>query len=275
MNGLVGIRRVQNSQWRSAYHEVEAISSEFLALFGDWGSGYPWPADPLRWWFRPFEYPYVLQNLPPVDGPRRPLVVDVGAAVTFFSLLLVQRGYVVKCADSDPRMLDFWHRLKASVPSKWREDVSRIEYRISEIPFPAGMADAVTCISVLEHVSHPPKLLREMLRILKPGGVLVLTMDVSLDSNLGVSAENFNEMCALLDVECAPVHPVESVHPQELLVWPDTPRGLVPAAWKPPGGFKGWLAAQAGQLRRYWSIRAPSRRSLCLFVGTYVKRGGK
>ncbi len=35
--------------------------------------------------------------------------------------------------------------------------------------------DAVTCIEVIEHVENPRKLVREMFRLLKPGGTLVLS----------------------------------------------------------------------------------------------------
>ena len=130
INGLVSARRVYNNQWRNAYRQLEAFSNEFLALFPHWGSGYPWPPDPLHCWFRPFEYPYVLHNLPAPEDGRSPVVADIGSAVTFFSLLLSQRGYVLKCVDCDPRMQDFWRRLKACIPQEWAGYASRLEYNI-------------------------------------------------------------------------------------------------------------------------------------------------
>jgi SAM-dependent methyltransferase len=168
--------------------------------------------------------------------------------------------------------------LKACIPGEWAEYASRIEYGISEelvLPFRTEEVDAVTCISVLEHVSDPPRLMREILRILKPGGVLILTMDISLESNQGISAEHLNEICNLLEADCAPAHPIELVHPQELLVFPGSPRGLVPAPWNPPPGVServvGWIKWQYEHFRK----RLPSPRSLCLFVGTYLKKGAQ
>ncbi len=44
------------------------------------------------------------------------------------------------------------------------------------IPFPSGSYDFVFCIEVLEHVPHPFGTLAEINRVLKPGGVLVLSV---------------------------------------------------------------------------------------------------
>jgi SAM-dependent methyltransferase len=43
------------------------------------------------------------------------------------------------------------------------------------LPFRAGAFDGVVCTEVLEHVPEPADFLREMVRVLRPGGVLLLT----------------------------------------------------------------------------------------------------
>ena len=45
----------------------------------------------------------------------------------------------------------------------------------SVLPFPADTFDAAICVEVLEHLFLPLAALEEMLRILKPGGVLIVT----------------------------------------------------------------------------------------------------
>lgn len=44
-----------------------------------------------------------------------------------------------------------------------------------QLPIKTGCADIVFSTQVIEHVPHPDKLVREAYRILKPGGVLLLT----------------------------------------------------------------------------------------------------
>lgn len=46
---------------------------------------------------------------------------------------------------------------------------------IESLPFPDGAFDTVICNQVLEHVSHPWLVVRELYRVAKPGGVCVLT----------------------------------------------------------------------------------------------------
>ena len=43
------------------------------------------------------------------------------------------------------------------------------------LPFRDGVADTVLCTEVLEHCPDPEAVLREIARVLRPGGVLVLT----------------------------------------------------------------------------------------------------
>lgn len=47
-------------------------------------------------------------------------------------------------------------------------------------PFPDEHFDAVVCSDVIEHVAEPAALLREIRRLLKPGGTLVLTTPIRL-----------------------------------------------------------------------------------------------
>jgi|TARA_Y100000310_G_scaffold140352_1_gene139778 2-polyprenyl-3-methyl-5-hydroxy-6-metoxy-1,4-benzoquinol methylase len=47
-----------------------------------------------------------------------------------------------------------------------------------EIPFPSNHFSTVTCLEIIEHVKNPDKLLQELLRVTKQGGVLLITVPV-------------------------------------------------------------------------------------------------
>lgn len=51
-----------------------------------------------------------------------------------------------------------------------------IYYDGVDIPFPDGEFDHVLCVEVLEHVQNPEALLAEILRVLRQGGTLVMTV---------------------------------------------------------------------------------------------------
>jgi len=48
---------------------------------------------------------------------------------------------------------------------------------------PSNHFDAVLCAQVLEHVKHPPRLLKELYRVLKPGGRLLLTTNPAFEDH--------------------------------------------------------------------------------------------
>jgi ubiquinone/menaquinone biosynthesis C-methylase UbiE len=55
----------------------------------------------------------------------------------------------------------------------WKPDVIG---SAESIPIPDGGVDSILCTQVLEHVAHPEAAIREMFRVLRPGGVCLLTV---------------------------------------------------------------------------------------------------
>ena len=47
-------------------------------------------------------------------------------------------------------------------------------------PFPEGTFDAVVCSDVIEHVNEPLALLRESRRVLKPGGIMIVSTPIRI-----------------------------------------------------------------------------------------------
>jgi SAM-dependent methyltransferase len=57
----------------------------------------------------------------------------------------------------------------------WDQSLLDIISDITNIPEPDESFDAAMCIEVLEHVPSPIKALRELIRLIKPGGILIIT----------------------------------------------------------------------------------------------------
>src|SRR3954471_12282938 len=144
-----------------------------------------WAKDTFRLWSRRWEYPFVTQRVirfaqqqQNSDAPFR--VLDAGSGVTFFPYYIrkeVPRSEIT-CFDSN----NSYHPMFAAVNKGMAEtNVKFVEGMLQKLPFEKDTFDAVCCISVLEHTSNYSEILDEFARVLRPGGLLVLTFDLSLD----------------------------------------------------------------------------------------------
>jgi SAM-dependent methyltransferase len=111
-------------------------------------------------------------------------VLDVGCGVGHWGRTLapiLDRGTRIVGIDPEP----LWVRRAARAPAASR---CRFEYRIGRAEatgFPDTSFDMVTCQTVLIHVADPEGALREMLRVLKPGGLLALAEPDNFCSSVG------------------------------------------------------------------------------------------
>ena len=94
-------------------------------------------------------------------------VLDVGCGLMPFRSLLA--------ADTDYTGIDIHDAGCFGMP----RNLAIIEFNGQEIPFPDNQFDAILCTEVLEHAKHPEALIAEMLRVLRDGGRIVLTVPFS------------------------------------------------------------------------------------------------
>lgn len=98
------------------------------------------------------------------------LAADIGAGSGFVTEGLLKRGARVIAVDRSDAMIEEMKR-------KFGEG-GAVEYRVGEaesLPIADGSVDDVFANMFLHHVESPPDTVREMVRILKPGGRLVVT----------------------------------------------------------------------------------------------------
>jgi len=143
-------------------------------------------------------------------------VVDIGSGVTFFPFAVARLGYEVICMDTDPVCGPDIKRASSVVPQK-PGNVSFSLLTESQLPLIDSDADIVYCISVLEHIHNFENTIEEVYRILKPGGLFILTIDLDACGYLDISAERYYALRKFLSKYFDLKKPEISVHPMDEL----------------------------------------------------------
>ena len=94
-------------------------------------------------------------------------IIEIGAGPTCLSRLFTKGTKVY----TDP-LMDSYREHAADFLPEGEKLVAMGE----SIPFPDASFDAAVCLNALDHMSSPEDCLREIVRVLKPGGRLVLGM---------------------------------------------------------------------------------------------------
>lgn len=147
-----------------------------------------WTADPLHTWSRRWEYPYVHEALrEAMSGPG--VLLDAGAGATFFPFHVAHAtpGTTVHAVDSDKRMGQVYDAV--GDPS-----VVFTSTDITALDFPAAFFDGAYSVSVLEHIRDRSRVASEVARVLKPGGPLVLTIDISIDGREDINIPDAEDL---------------------------------------------------------------------------------
>lgn len=101
---------------------------------------------------------------PPREHPR---LLDVGCGTGHHLVRLRSRGFQVTGVDGSSEMLVEARRLNPDVELRLAT--------VDDLPFPDGSFDAALSIEVVRYLPDPVAMLRECARVLRPGGVAVLT----------------------------------------------------------------------------------------------------
>ncbi len=113
-----------------------------------------------------------------LDGVERPLILDVGTGTGRFPKAMLD------CASFDGSPfhgavcgIDISSGMLGSARRRLDgyERVTLFQGDADRLPFPTASFDAVACLEVMEFTRCPKRTLDELMRVLRPGGVLLLT----------------------------------------------------------------------------------------------------
>lgn len=167
------------------FREMNAYAAEFQASNAAALKYYSkrWVAKPLHHWSRRWEYLFVTEQLAASGAMAHEgelvRVLDAGSGLTFFAHWLAYKfpTLTIECCDRDPRSAASATRLGPPA----QQGVTYATQDLSTLTYPYSSFSAVTCVSVLEHTDRHSDIVAEFARVLRPGGRLILTIDVSPD----------------------------------------------------------------------------------------------
>jgi ubiquinone/menaquinone biosynthesis C-methylase UbiE len=109
-----------------------------------------------------------------LQGTPDPLVLDVATGTSRLPLALCKqplfRGHIV-ALDNARRML----QRATEYARDYRDRITWVWHHAVPLPFDAATFDLVTCLEAFEFMPSTSAALRECLRVLKPGGLLLVT----------------------------------------------------------------------------------------------------
>jgi SAM-dependent methyltransferase len=181
------------------FRDMEEFSNRFHAANADILAGYAkrWINDPLHQWSRQWEYPFVFSRLVMEPGrDRGATILDAGSGVTFFPHYIREKcaWAQIHCCDSDAVLEEIYKKINKGAA----HPVEFYRGDIRGIPCEDETYDAVYCISVLEHTDRFKDIIAEFYRIIKPGGRLIVTFDVSFDGTRDISPARGTELLSAL-----------------------------------------------------------------------------
>ncbi len=219
-SGIAALSDLETEEHRKLFFYLENEQKQFLEAQDNFRSKeYKWPLDPLHTWSRVWEYPYVYHHLKKwlsgYSNKAMAHVVDLGSGVTFFPFSIARLRTRVVCSDIDPICGKDIYNARRYIPS----EPGGIDFRLikDDLPFKDQEVDAVYCISVLEHIETYERTVSEIARILKPGGLLILTIDLDLRGDFAMGVVAHQRLTMQLKRYFRYLYPETTVHPSDIL----------------------------------------------------------
>ncbi len=128
-----------------------------------------------------WEYPFCwfVINRHATPGAR---ILDIGTERSPFPFYLARKGYDVTITDVDKQWKELWDRARTNLSLPVADAICPAE----RLLFADGAFDVYLSVSVIEHTRFKEETIREAARVLRPGGLLILTFDLC-EENMGMT----------------------------------------------------------------------------------------
>jgi len=188
--GIPSVKDFVETKDSKLYRHLFDFSQEYLIVNKAPLSLYQWPVDALVQWSRRYEYQFCYENLKE-DFNKELTILDAGCGVTFFPFM-IDRNFNVKCVDQDD-----YTNIFDNINNQHKTKVDFTQSSMDSMPYESNSLDGVFCISVLEHTKKHREIIKEFHRVLKPGGKLIVTFDISLNEDsdfMGIDIEGAKDI---------------------------------------------------------------------------------
>ena len=184
-DGLVEMSDYLKLVKSESFHQIEIFSDEFVEQTKDILDPYSkkWVKDPLHQWSRQWEYPYVIGTVNRFTRRNKNVsILDLGSGITFLPYYLKKNTGIkeVIALDYDQGLEGLFTKVNRVLKTNVRfihQDIRELEKSRKQ------SLDFIYCVSVLEHTDQYPSVIKSCHRLLRKGGYLCLTFDISLDGH--------------------------------------------------------------------------------------------
>ena len=151
----------------------QSVTSYYDSVARDYDDAFyrrPDPYPPLQ-----YRHRHILNLLEEELPATGAVVLDIGCGPGEMAADLAKRGWRVHGIDISSSMIDIARKNVRSALGDY-SDVTLGVGDIENLPFPDAFFDAVVCAGVIEYLDGDEAWARELRRVLKPGGILVINV---------------------------------------------------------------------------------------------------
>jgi SAM-dependent methyltransferase len=134
---------------------------------------------------RVWEYPWLWFQLD--NSPRSLRVLDIGSERSAYPWLLAVKGFDVTVSDVTSSYWGLWRTAQRSLGVKPELKILDTQ----ALALPTASFDVYQSVSILEHVPDKAKALEEAARVLRPGGLLLMSFDIC-EAEMGMTFPKWN-----------------------------------------------------------------------------------